>query len=191
MVVVLAGAGFSCRGGVPLAKQLFDVHPDVHRTTRRNLIERLIGGWLLSASVIAVLIWIPTTTLADLAIANSLLDRTVWVDIGIGRSLATMSPKEIAALKRCKEPTIYFERSGNGVAETLYAGMTMRSEYPRMSLKQNVGTIKILLYNAGSTQPSETLQLTNGGTVLVQQTRGFRRHTFLRCNTWPLTGKRR
>ena len=138
-----------------------------------------------------MLIWIPTATLANLAVANSLLDRTVWVDIGIGRSLATMSPKEIAALKRCKEPTVYFERSANGLAETLYAGMTMRSEYLRMSLTQNGGRATILLYDTGSTQPTETLQLTNSGTVLVQQTRGFRRHTFLRCNTWPLTGKRR
>lgn len=137
------------------------------------------------------LIWIPTAALANSATANSLLDRTVWVDIGIGQVLAAMNPKQIAALKRCNEPTVYFETSGKGLSETLYAGLTMRSEYPRMSLTQNGGTTTILLYNAGSTQPSETLELTNGGTVLVQQTRGFRPRTLLRCNTWPSAGKKR
>jgi hypothetical protein len=146
------------------------------------------GGWRLPAWVIALL-WFTTATFA--ATANSLLDRTVWVDIGIGQVLATMRPKEIAALKRCKEPTVYFERSGNGLAETLYAGMTMRSEYPRMSLTQDGGTTTILLYNEGSTQPSETLQLMNSGTVLILQTRGFRPHTLLRCNTWPSAAKKR
>jgi hypothetical protein len=113
--------------------------------------------------------------------AQKVLDRTVWIDIGIGRTLATMKPKEIAALKRCKEPTLFFEKSGAGLAETLYAGMTMRTEYPRASLTRRGNNNLILLYGAGNSQPAETLQLTPDGTVLTQQTRGFRPHTLLRC----------
>jgi hypothetical protein len=117
--------------------------------------------------------------------ARALLDRTVWIDIGIGRTLASLRPKEMAALKRCKEPTLYFEKSGDGLAETLYAGMTMRTEYPRVSVTQNAGTTTILVYAGNDPQPAETLQLTNGGSVLVQQTRGFRPHTLLRCAPSP------
>lgn len=113
--------------------------------------------------------------------AQKLLDRTVWIDIGIGRTLASLKPKEIAALKRCKEPTLYFEKSGNGLAETLYAGMTMRTEYPRATIAQQASTTTIVLYTLGSSRPAETLQLMKGGAVLVQQTRGFRPHTLLRC----------
>ena len=113
--------------------------------------------------------------------AQKLLDRTVWIDIGIGRTLATMKPKEIAALKRCKEPTLFFEKSGAGLAETLYAGMTMRTEYPHASLTRNGNGTVVLLYSANSSESAETLQLTPDGTVLTQQTRGFRPHTLLRC----------
>jgi hypothetical protein len=116
--------------------------------------------------------------------AQKLLDRTVWIDVGIGRTLASLTAKDIATLKRCKAPTLYFEKSGNGVAETLYPGMTMRTEYPRATTAQQAGKTTIVLYSLGSSQPAETLQLTNGGTVLVQQTRGFRPHTLLRCNTY-------
>ena len=35
-----------------------------------------------------------------------LLHRTVWIDIGIGRTLQSLSAKEVAALKRCKEPSM-------------------------------------------------------------------------------------
>jgi hypothetical protein len=140
-------------------------------------------------AVVAILIAIARAFPAE-PDAWMLLDRTVWVDIGIGKNPATMSRKAIAALKRCKEPTLYFEKMGKGLAETLYTGMTMRSEYPRMSLTRNVGTIKILLYNAGSTQPTETLQLISDGAVLVQQTRGFRPRIFLRCDASPPVRKK-
>ncbi|HEY1963211.1 MAG TPA: hypothetical protein VGG69_12385 [Rhizomicrobium sp.] len=104
------------------------------------------------------------------------------MDIGIGQALATMKPKEIEALKRCKEPTLFFERSGNGLAETLYAGMTMRTEYPRVTLSRQHSITTIQFYAGGSSQAAETLQLVKDGTVLVVQTRGFRSRTFLRCN---------
>ena len=115
--------------------------------------------------------------------AQKLLDRTVWIDIGIGRTLATMKPKEIAALKRCKEQTLFFEKSGAGLAETLYSGMTMRTEYPHASLTRDGNSTVILLYGANSSQPAETLQLMRDGTALLQQTRGFRPHTLLRCGS--------
>jgi hypothetical protein len=122
---------------------------------------------------------------------QTLLDRTVWIDIGIGRTLATMKPKEMAALKRCKEPTAYFEKMGDGLAETLYAGMSMRTEYPRIAVAPQAGRTNIQLYLAGNSQPGEILQLRNDGTVLVQQTRGFRPHILVRCTISPTKSKNR
>jgi len=45
MVTVFLGAGFSCLGGVPLARQLFDAEPRVDRITRRRLVQRVLGAW--------------------------------------------------------------------------------------------------------------------------------------------------
>ena len=115
--------------------------------------------------------------------AAALLDRTVWIDIGIGRTLAAMKPTEKAALRRCKEPTMYFEKTDKGVAETFYSGMMMRTEYTRASVTRNPERIVILLFVSNDPKPAETLQLMNRETVLVQQTRGFRPHTLLRCTS--------
>ena len=45
MITVLAGAGFSRLGGVPLARELFDTEPEVDRITRRRLVERVVQKW--------------------------------------------------------------------------------------------------------------------------------------------------
>jgi hypothetical protein len=121
--------------------------------------------------------------------ARELLDRTVWVDIGVGRTLSAMKPKEIVTLRRCKEPTLYFEKTEIGLAETFLAGIAIRTEYIHVSLTRTAGKAIVLLYDGNSSKAAEALQLTNDNTVLIQQTRGFRPHTFLRCAASPAPAK--
>jgi len=115
----------------------------------------------------------------------SLLHRTVWIDIGMGRTLESLSPKDIAALKRCKEPTMGFERRSDRWVQTFYAGIAMRTEYVTAAAEVNSGMTTIKFFSEGRSAPAETVRLLDGNNVLVQETPGFRSHTFLKCTFAP------
>jgi hypothetical protein len=115
---------------------------------------------------------------ADIA---HLLDRTVWVDIGIGRTLPSLSAKEIAQLKRCKEPTMAFQKTDSGWVQTFYPGVAMRTAYASVLAETNGSATTIRFFSEGRSAPAETLHLLNGNSVLVQEAPGFRPHTFLKC----------
>jgi|KBSMisStandDraft_5_1062788.scaffolds.fasta_scaffold333806_2 hypothetical protein len=111
-----------------------------------------------------------------------LLDRTVWIDIGPGRKLKTLTPQQIAELRTCKEPTMILQKNGGAWTQSFYAGVEMRTVYSSATLKTEAAGTTILFYSAGHSAPTETLRLTPRGDVLVEQTRGFRPRTFLKCN---------
>jgi hypothetical protein len=116
------------------------------------------------------------------AAAVRLLDRTAWIDIGLGRSLASLTPGEIAELKRCKVPTMAFEKSGGGWTQSFYAGVEMRTVYSFAVLRsESVGKV-VLFYTVGRAAPVEMLRIAKTGDLLVEQTQGFRPRTFLKCS---------
>src|SRR3954452_17809926 len=83
------------------------------------------------------------------AAAGCLLDRTAWIDIGLGRSLASLTPGEIAELRRCKVPTMALEKSGGGWTQSFYAGLEMRTVYSSAVLmSESVGKV-VLFYTVG------------------------------------------
>lgn len=120
-----------------------------------------------------------------------LLARTVWIDIGVGRTLSSLSPREIARLKRCKEPTMSFEKTHSGWVQTFFPGIAMRTEYASAAVETNGATITIRFFSEGRAAPAETVRLQNGGAVLVQETPGFRPHTFLKCALDSAQGKKK
>src|SRR5580765_1477466 len=95
-----------------------------------------------------------------------LLDRTVWIDIGPGRSLKTLSPQQTAELRKCKEPTMVLQKSGDAWTQSFYAGLEMRTVYSSATLKKDDAGATVLFYNASQGAPAETLQLTPSGDVL-------------------------
>lgn len=111
-----------------------------------------------------------------------LLDRTVWIDIGLGRKFATLTPRQVAELKRCKEPTMAFQKAERGWVQSFYAGIEMRTVYSAAVLKNESAGSTILLYVEARALPVETLSIAKTGDVLVEQTQGFRPHTFLKCS---------
>ena len=111
-----------------------------------------------------------------------LLDGTVWIDIGLGRSLANLTPKQIAELKRCKEPTMAFEKTGEGWVQSFYAGIEMRTVYASAVLRNRAGGKTVLFYTAGNATPAEVLHFTKAADAMIEQTRGFRPHSFLKCS---------
>jgi hypothetical protein len=119
-----------------------------------------------------------------------LLDHTVWIDVGPGRSLKTLTPQQTAELQKCKEPTMVLQKSGGAWTQSFYAGLEMRTVYSSATLKKDDAGATVLFYVAGHREPAETLQLTPNGEVLVEQTRGFRPRTFLKCNPKAETKKR-
>jgi hypothetical protein len=114
-----------------------------------------------------------------------LLHRTVWVDIGIGRTLQSLSPKDVAMLKRCREPTMGFETRDGRWVQTFYSGIAMRTEYVRAMAEENSGTTTIRFFSQGRSTPAETVRLLKGNTVLVQEAPGFHPHMFLKCTFAP------
>jgi hypothetical protein len=110
-----------------------------------------------------------------------LLDRTVWIDIGVGRTAGQLSPKEMAALKLCKEPSMGFETTTGRIVQTFYAGMALRTDYASASMQSDRPGKTIVLFLPGNPHPAETLHLLKDGSMLVQETPGFRPHTFVKC----------
>jgi hypothetical protein len=110
-----------------------------------------------------------------------LLDRTVWVDIGLGRTLGELSAKEIVSLKACKQASMGFQKTALGLAQTFYAGLALRTEYASARMRPDESGGTVFLFLPGSIRPAETLHLSRDTTVLVQQTPGFRPHTYLKC----------
>lgn len=117
----------------------------------------------------------------DPALAR-LLDRTVWIDIGLGRTLNALTPKQIAELRKCKEPTMALQESGEVWVQSFYAGIEMRTVYSSATRKVDPTGTTVLFYISGHSGPAETLRIMPGGDILVEQTRGFRPHTFLKCD---------
>jgi hypothetical protein len=113
---------------------------------------------------------------------TQLLDRTVWIDIGLGRSLKTLTPKQIADLRKCREPTMALQKSGGVWIQSFYAGIEMRTTYSSANVKTRPAGTTVLFYTSAHPEPAETLRIAPGGEMLVEQTRGFRPHTFLKCS---------
>jgi len=113
---------------------------------------------------------------------SHLLDRTIWVDIGVGRDIASLSPQERTTLKRCTEPTMGFRYVGNAWEQSFYAGIETRTAYTSAVVTNRAAGKTIAFYMAGSRAPAETIRLSTDGDVLIEQTPGFRPHTLLRCN---------
>ncbi len=113
---------------------------------------------------------------------RQLLDRTVWIDIGLGRDLNRLTPKQITDLKRCREPTMAFQLSDGLWTQSFYAGIEMRTVYSSATRKTDLTGTTVLFYIAGHSEPAETLRIARSGDVLVEQTHGFRPHTFLKCD---------
>jgi hypothetical protein len=116
------------------------------------------------------------------AALERLLDRTVWIDIGLGRNLARLPPGEIAELKRCKVPTMAFDKSSGVWAQSFYAGLEMRTVYSSAVLRSDSFGKVVLFYTEGRGAPVETLHIAKTGDLLVEQTQGFRPRTFLKCS---------
>lgn len=109
----------------------------------------------------------------------SLLDRTVWIDIGAGRTLGSLSGREHAKLQACHTATIGFQKTAEGWAEVSYTGIEMRTLYASAALQQRGGTGTIRFYLPGRAAPAETVHVS--GDVMVEETPGFRPRTLLRC----------
>jgi hypothetical protein len=114
--------------------------------------------------------------------------QTVWIDIGLGRDVAMLTPKQIADLRRCKEPTMAFQREEDGWVLSFYSGIEMRTVYASAMLKTELGRKIVLFYTAGRGTPAETLVLHDD--AAVEQTRGFRPRTFLKCKLRELVPRR-
>lgn len=120
------------------------------------------------------------TAVSDAALLR-LLDRTVWIDIGLGRSFPKLTARQIAELKRCKEPTMAFEKSNGVWSQSFYAGLEMRTVYSSAVLKSDALGKVVLFYTPGRGAPVETLRVAKTGDLLIEQTQGFRPRTFLKC----------
>ena len=112
----------------------------------------------------------------------SLLDRTVWVDIGIGRNLASLSAKEVTELKACRTATMAFRKTDAGWEQIFYTGIETRTVYAFARLVKNGAEITIRFFTQGRLAPVETVRLLPRQNALVEETPGFRPHTFLQCN---------
>ena len=73
-----------------------------------------------------------------------------------------------------------FLKSGNGIAQTYYSGIALHTEYASAVGKPEKAGTTIFLYSH-SGRLAESLRISKDETVLVQQTPGFRPHTFLKC----------
>ena|SRR5581483_9492839 len=135
--------------------------------------------WWQAAVLIAAIAAPAPTSEAKLV---RLLDRTIWTDIGAGRDLAKLSAKERAELKRCKTPTMGFRKAGDSWEQSFYAGIEMRTVYSSAVLTSSAAGDTILFYMAGERRPVETVRLSPDGDVLIEQTRGFRPHTLIKCD---------
>lgn len=111
-----------------------------------------------------------------------LLDRSVWIDIGLGRKLNALTPKQLVELRKCHEPTMAFQRSGRTWVQSFYAGIETRTIYASVTAEPDSAGTTVLFYTAGNREPTETLRIARMGDVLVEQTRGFRPRTFLKCD---------
>ena len=132
------------------------------------------------------------TNSASLASWARLLDRSVWIDIGLGRKLNALTPKQVLELRKCHEPTMAFQRSGGAWVQSFYAGIEMRTVYASATAETSSAGTTVLFYIAGNREPAETLHIAQRGDVLVEQTRGFRPRTFLKCDPQkPATSKPR
>jgi hypothetical protein len=108
-----------------------------------------------------------------------------WIDIGPGRSAAQLKPAETTELRRCKNWTMYFQPTGDGVVQTFVAGMTMSNAYSKVQVSQVAGETIFILSQKDSSKTANTLHLSKDGNVLTQISPPFRPHTYLRC--FPVT----
>jgi hypothetical protein len=74
-----------------------------------------------------------------------------------------------------------FQLSSGSWVQSFYAGIEVRTTYSSATIKSDSVGSTVLFYTAGHSEPAETLHVTRRGDVLVEQTHGFRAHTFLRC----------
>jgi len=138
---------------------------------------------------VALLLFIATAIPVDRSFGSDsdlvrLLDRTAWTDIGPGRQLGSLTSTQVAELKRCKQPTMAFQKTGRSWVQSFYAGIEMRTVYVSVALKEDGAAKTAVFYIdvAGKPTPSETLHIDETGDVLVEQTPGFRSHTFVKCH---------
>jgi hypothetical protein len=106
-----------------------------------------------------------------------------WIDIGPGRGVAQLKPAEIAELRRCKDWTMYFQPTGDGVVQTFVAGMIMSNGFSKIQISHLAGETIFILSRKGSAKTADTLHLSKDGNVLTQISPPFRPHTYLRCGS--------
>ena len=136
------------------------------------MIRKLALALLLTAPVCAE--ELPVDSIAQ-------LDRTSWVDIGPGRGVAQLRPKEIAELRRCKTWTMYFRWANSVFQQTFVAGMTMSNTFAKVSASSIGGETIFILTPTGHVKPTDTLHLSKDEIELTQFSPPFRPHTYLRC----------
>ena len=115
--------------------------------------------------------------------AIALFNHSTWTDIGPGRVYAQLRPAEVAQLRKCAAPSMYFEHwEGRTFDQVFETGIGMRVTFARAELAQSPGTKVITLYrDAKSAKPAETLWLTDNATVLTQVIPPASPHIFVRC----------
>ncbi|MBV8800521.1 MAG: hypothetical protein JOY77_11260 [Alphaproteobacteria bacterium] len=74
-----------------------------------------------------------------------------------------------------------FRKTAGGLVQTFYAGLSLQTEYASLHTRAGPSGTTMLLYLPGQSRISETLHLSTDRGMLVQQTPGFRAHTYLRC----------
>ena len=74
------------------------------------------------------------------------------------------------------------QKSDGGWVQSFYAGIEMRTTYSLADMKTDPGGTTVLFYMPGHPKPAEILRIARSGDALIEQTRGFRPRTFLKCD---------
>jgi hypothetical protein len=104
-----------------------------------------------------------------------------WNDIGLPGSMAQLRPAEIAKLRRCDSWSMYFTPAGDGLDQVFVVGMTMQTQFPNVLVSHLDGETIFILFKDASGKTSDTLHLSQDGSVLTQFSPPFRPHTYVRC----------
>lgn len=75
-----------------------------------------------------------------------------------------------------------FQKSAGGWVQLFYPGIEMRTVYASAEIRKEGATRTILFYGADNRTPAEVLHVAPANDSMVEQTRGFRPRTFLKCN---------
>ena len=120
--------------------------------------------------------------------AIDLLDHTVWSELGLWENPAKLTPRRLAELRACANPSMSFEKTGDGLEQIFYAGIALRTHYSPVKAAESKQGTTISLYSGGNNAHAEILRLGSDRAALIQEAPGFRPHAFVRCD-FPDRGK--